>query len=135
MNKNSKLKECRDCKEIKSLDYFVNNHVFKDGKDTLCNPCNRKRVHADRKKTKRPHNKNRKQSSIIYREIIIDFLVKRDGFNCMLCGQTLENRIIHIDHIDPVALGGAHIMENVRLAHSTCNEEDALDIRTRSCGY
>ena len=44
------MRACRDCEEEKSLDEFINNKVFKDGKDTLCILCNRKRVKQWRKR-------------------------------------------------------------------------------------
>lgn len=38
------MKICRDCKEEKLENEFIKNHQFKDGIDTLCKECNRKRV-------------------------------------------------------------------------------------------
>jgi ERCC4-type nuclease len=40
------MKFCRDCKEKKSTEEFINSKAFKDGKDTLCILCNRKRIKA-----------------------------------------------------------------------------------------
>ncbi len=134
----NKEKTCRDCLETKNIDYFVTNMVFKDNKDTLCKPCNRKRVKADRLKTKRNHNgpnSKKLQSSTIYREIIIDFLVRRDGFICGICNKTLEGAKIHFDHMMPQALGGLHVMENIQLTHMECNLKNSMEIRQASAGY
>ena len=82
----------------------------------------------------KPHG-NRKHRSSEYREIIIDFLVRKNGLVCGFCGDTLENSEIHIDHIHPVALGGKNIMENLRLSHPKCNLAGAVQIRKQIHGY
>jgi len=81
-----------------------------------------------------PHGK-RKSISSGYRDIIISFLIERDGFVCGMCGESLEDSKIHIDHIIPVALGGVDVMSNVRLTHATCNMDQALSIRKEKHGY
>ena len=103
---------------------MVHNKAFKDGIDTICLDCSRQKVKEWRKHNKRPVS-NRKQSSTSYRSIIIDFLIKRDGFICGFCKESLEGQPIHINHITPVALGGLDIMENINLAHESCNVKDA----------
>lgn len=79
--------------------------------------------------------KKRRNNTTYLREIIVDFLVKRDGLICGLCKQSLENSKIHLDHIKPVALGGENIMENIQLAHPECNLKDAHKIRKEALGY
>lgn len=128
------MKTCRICLEEKELEVFVKNKAFKSGIDTICLECSRNRVKEHRKRTKRPHGK-RKGISQGYRDIIIDFLVKRDGLICGFCKESLEDSKIHIDHKLPVALGGQDIMENVQLAHPKCNLAQALLIRKQSCGF
>ena len=44
------MKICRDCKEEKAKNLFIRNGAFKDGYDTLCITCNRRRVKEWRKK-------------------------------------------------------------------------------------
>lgn len=43
------MKQCRDCRKYQALSDFVKSKVFKDGIDTLCKVCNRKRVKTWRK--------------------------------------------------------------------------------------
>lgn len=129
------MKICRDCGKEKPVKQFVTNKAFKDKRDTLCLECNRKRVKEWRKKNPTvPHGK-RKSMSAEYREIIITALTERDGFSCGMCGDTLEGTSIHIDHIIPVALGGANTLTNVRLTHSKCNIASSLEIRRIKHGY
>lgn len=48
----------------------------------------------------------------------------RDGGICRICGRACERaetKSWHIDHIIPLAKGGAHAYANVQLAHARCN--------------
>lgn len=129
------MKICRDCKVEKEEIFFVKNKLFSSGIDTLCLECNRKRVKIYRKINKIPRSSKRKQVSASYRDIIIDALIKRDGFCCGFCNKSLENSKINIDHIIPVALGGMDILENVRLAHASCNQSFSNKIRKEKYGW
>ena len=129
------MKVCRICHKEKPVKQFVSNKAFKDGRDTICLECSRDKVKAWRKQNPHvPHGK-RKSISSGYRDIITSFLIERDGFVCGMCGESLEDSKIHIDHIIPVALGGVDIMSNVRLTHATCNMDQALSIRKEKHGY
>lgn len=128
------MKKCRICKIEKSIDEFVKSKVFKSGIDTICLECSRLKVKEHRKKTKRPHSK-RKSISSGYRDIIVDFLIKRDGLICGICKKSMEGSIFHIDHIIPVALGGVDTMENVQLTHPKCNMSQSNLIRKQSHGF
>jgi hypothetical protein len=46
---------------------------------------------------------------------------KRDGFACQYCGAHPPAVILHVDHIVPVALGGANHMDNYITACAPCN--------------
>lgn len=46
---------------------------------------------------------------------------KRDRFTCAYCGRTPPDALLHVDHIHPVALGGADDIANLITACSTCN--------------
>jgi 5-methylcytosine-specific restriction endonuclease McrA len=53
---------------------------------------------------------------------------ERDGWICKLCDQPIDStlRLPHLkaatlDHIVPVAEGGAHTYDNVWTAHAECN--------------
>jgi len=48
-------------------------------------------------------------------------IAERDGWTCGLCGEQVELRDLHIDHILPVSLGGRSNKENLQAAHSWCN--------------
>jgi hypothetical protein len=46
---------------------------------------------------------------------------KRDGFACQYCGAHPPAVILHVDHINPVALGGVNDMDNYITACEPCN--------------
>ena len=45
----------------------------------------------------------------------------RDGGTCHICGQACEPDNWHMDHVAPIARGGAHVMDNVAVSHPACN--------------
>ena len=46
---------------------------------------------------------------------------KRDGFTCQYCGATPPKAILHVDHINPVKLGGGNNRDNLITACDHCN--------------
>ena len=67
-----------------------------------------------------------KESAQYQRRIMTDSLrydvMKRDGFRCVICGQTAKDGVkLHVDHIRPVSKGGKTELSNLRTLCSTCN--------------
>ena len=66
-------------------------------------------------------------------DITLEKLFGRDGGVCYLCGKqcdwsdmtdgNAEDSYPSIDHVVPIAKGGTHTWENIRLAHRRCNWE------------
>jgi HNH endonuclease len=48
-------------------------------------------------------------------------IIARDNSTCHICGQHVETSDIHLDHVIPLARGGEHSADNLRVSHSTCN--------------
>jgi hypothetical protein len=46
---------------------------------------------------------------------------KRDSFTCQYCGQSAPDVVLHIDHINPVAGGGANDIMNLITSCEPCN--------------
>lgn len=107
------------------IDSFMSNHAVR------CKAC-----------TRRIENKNREikrrtkiQSALVDRDITVDKLYKRDNGICYICNgvcdfndkEERDGVIIcgdlypSIDHVKPLAAGGLHSWDNVKLAHRLCN--------------
>lgn len=56
------------------------------------------------------------------------YIFERDGGRCHICGGRCDPKRFEIDHLVPIARGGAECATNVALAHPSCN-------RKRSAGY
>lgn len=53
--------------------------------------------------------------------ISLKVLYIRDDGVCQICDQACSREDASIDHIVPIARGGAHTWDNVQLAHLLCN--------------
>jgi 5-methylcytosine-specific restriction endonuclease McrA len=94
---------------------------------------NRRHVKEWRDKGNRKPEKRRMTRE--YREIILGFLLERDGHICALCNETLVESRLSIDHIIPHALGGENKMENLRAVHFICNASRGTETRKIIHGY
>ena len=109
------------CKECGT--YYIG---FKDG---FCSEeCKRKYIN-------RKHDKRIDKAPIVDKSITLKLLYKRDSGKCWLCGRDCNyNDHVYkngkfvagreypsIDHVQPLAKGGSHTWNNVRLAHHYCN--------------
>lgn len=114
-------------KRRKKREYMRKYNATEKGK-----AYNQKNVKEYKKKNGR---KSTRSISAEYREMIVDFLIKRDGLICGICKHSMEGSKMQINHRLPVALGGKHILENVELAHPLCNEGQSAMIRKQARGY
>ena len=48
-------------------------------------------------------------------------VLERDGLVCQLCGGDVAPGDVHLDHIKPWSKGGLNSVNNLQVAHSTCN--------------
>lgn len=69
------------------------------------------------------------------KEIIVNFLSERDGWNCFYCGEEIDWETVTIDHVISPLLGGEQRMDNLRLAHKSCNILAGLGVRREIYGY
>lgn len=53
-----------------------------------------------------------------------DKLLKRQNYKCSVCENIfLPNDIIEIDHIELIAKGGSHTINNLQLLHAVCHDK------------
>lgn len=91
-----------------------------------------------RRYANRTHWENRRakvKNALVDNDISLERLIKRDNNVCYLCGKECNcndyvmqgdtfiagNYYPSIDHVQPLAKGGLHSWNNVRLAHRICN--------------
>jgi 5-methylcytosine-specific restriction endonuclease McrA len=48
-------------------------------------------------------------------------VLERDGYICHICEGSVEPGDLHFDHVIPLAKGGPHVEDNIKVAHSSCN--------------
>lgn len=53
-------------------------------------------------------------------------VLKRDGFKCVLCGQTAKDSLLEIDHIKAKIFGGTNNLSNLRTLCFDCNKGKQL---------
>lgn len=104
------------------------NSLFYGGRITCSSECAKKRANRKDKRVKR-------RRAMVDRDITLEAVAIRDRDICYLCGAPVEwndieerdgNKIAgdsypSIDHVIPLAAGGLHAWDNVRLAHRRCN--------------
>jgi 5-methylcytosine-specific restriction endonuclease McrA len=64
----------------------------------------------NRTKKRRQNRKNR----------IVKMLEEQNGV-CYICGRTMQENEITVDHVIPRAKGGTDSVQNLKLAHERCN--------------
>ena len=75
------------------------------------------------------HSRRRaKHYGVPYERYRREDVFERDGWVCQICGDPVDGSLEHpdpmsatVDHIVPLALGGADVFANVQLAHFHCN--------------
>ena len=50
-----------------------------------------------------------------------DEIAERDNHLCHICGEWVGAQEMTIDHVVPLARGGSHTKDNIKLAHKVCN--------------
>jgi len=118
----------RECKVCGSLFYCVDT----ESRVTCSHECS---ISYAKSKKKYYKEKRLNQDNLIDKDISLETLFERDKGICYLCGELCDwsdhewkngnhytgNNYPSIEHVVPLALGGKHQWENVRLAHFKCN--------------
>lgn len=120
----AKKRYCRQC----GKEFYANRHQY-----LFCSEECRKRLQNKQHEIKR---RIKIKTALVDNDITLDKLIVRDKNKCWLCGgktdrtdrTVLEGGLYKagpthpsIDHVIPLAKGGEHSWNNVRLAHFRCN--------------
>lgn len=74
---------------------------------------------ADAKLVKRAIAAGDLTAQIVSRDAVRD----RDNQTCHICGTWVSRHDESLDHVIPLAKGGGHTYDNVKLAHKLCNSK------------
>lgn len=72
--------------------------------------------------TRRPGRRRRERLQTVRRDPYSRReIFERDGWRCWICGEVVAEEDASIDHVVPIAQGGADAPDNIRTAHRDCN--------------
>ena len=69
----------------------------------------------------RTHQRRARIRGSVYVKVSRAEIFERDAHQCYLCGRGVPPGFETIDHVVPLARGGAHVPDNLRLACRSCN--------------
>lgn len=82
----------------------------------------------DRRRSNAQARRARQAGSATNASVYLSEVIERDGLRCGICGDAVDMSLVwphpmsrSVDHIFPIAKGGAHAPENCQLAHLACN--------------
>ena len=91
---------------------------------------NRETMAAKNKEWRDSHPIQRAQNEAKHRAVVrgvvvdsVDYMavLKRDGWNCHICGKAVTQGTLSFDHVIPMSKDGPHHESNIRVAHRSCN--------------
>jgi predicted nucleic acid-binding Zn ribbon protein len=82
--------------------------------------CSRKCMIRENRRRQKARRRAR-QAGLAYEHIDLATLAERDGWRCHICKRQVTRDTWSLDHLVPVADGGAHVYANAALAHRACN--------------
>ncbi|MDE1868165.1 MAG: endonuclease VII domain-containing protein [Thaumarchaeota archaeon] len=142
------MKICRDCLQEKEKEKFIKNKLSKDGIDTLCLDCNRKRVKAWRNKNpekkllqSRKENKSEVKKN---RELLYKYNISLEDYNKLFIDQNGCCAICKVHQKDltmRLAVDHCHTSNKVRsLLCTNCNTllgqaKESIEILTSAISY
>lgn len=132
------FKICIDCNVEKPPNSFARRQGNRDGLNGVCYECEAARrmayyyteegnaMHKAAQARRRIRIESTEIEPVSYAEVI-----ERDGQVCHICEGNVAMENLTIDHVVPLAKGGAHIFDNLAVAHWFCNsrKNDKLNWR------
>lgn len=127
--------KCKDCLNAHLREKYVTDNRAKDRAAAYraANPERLKELrrrawakyaNTDKGKAVIKENRARRDAAkkAAYPVVSLAAIRERDGLWCYLCEQTIDDeRKVTIDHVVPIARGGTHTEDNLRVAHQSCN--------------
>lgn len=140
------FKECTQCRDLlpATEDYFNRDPMRQLGLTSACRGCTKASRELWRSENLERAKEATRQSS--YRRKIRKSgagyerfgrleIFERDGWVCGICGETVDKDLpfpdpmsASLDHVHPLAHGGAHSRNNTQCAHWLCNSRKGAQV-------
>jgi 5-methylcytosine-specific restriction endonuclease McrA len=92
------------------------------GRDPADHPAYRYYTQSPEDILRAPSRRRRERLKMAKREPYArEAVFERDGWRCWICGEPVLEEDATVDHVIPIAQGGADTPDNVRTAHRDCN--------------
>lgn len=96
--------------------------------NTYCYPCLQRHAKESRRVSR--HVRRARMKAVAYERIKPTNVYERDEWMCGICHGAVDSSLAYphpysasLDHVVPLAHRGTHMMDNVQLAHLTCNHD------------
>ena len=134
--RDGRVGQCKACKKLADQGYFLANRdhrlaLMREYAKTYEPPEHVKQYRADYQRTHaaryREHNRRRRvrvagNPVAVISDTLIEAKLAYWGWRCWMCrSETIEE----MDHVKPVARGGAHLLCNLRPTCRSCNRRKA----------
>lgn len=127
------MKICKTCGEEKELtEYYKTGRTYK-GKQYYKNDCKEcvyqrykentmqwERDNPEGHRLRESKRRARKRDATVGKIVFEDILI-RDGAVCHICTLHVPLDEIVLDHVIPLARGGEHSQDNLKVSHRSCN--------------
>lgn len=119
-------KPCARCGTVLPFEAFTINIWFDDGMEQDCRDCRsekRKNYYKQDPERYRAYTQTYRdqQSAQTLEDVDRQRVIDRDGNACYLCGVSMNEDEIILDHVIPLSRGGPHCEDNLRVCCKRCN--------------
>lgn len=131
------MKNCPRCSRYLPTDQFVDSSGEQNARGRYCMDCHKERVVESKNTAMDNEQKNIRKLRIVYGDYwrhyalpeYFDTSLRNERAFCPYCGTDFANvvpekftgRSVHLDHMDPLELGGEHSVRNVVYCCGPCN--------------
>ena len=129
-----RVKEQKAVHYLRNKDYYVSyrERTLEQRAETWQRWYEKNKAHC-RKREANYRNKNRlhiraknmlrhaRKKTTMVEPVSYKKILERDGYVCHICTGQVDTSDIHFDHVVPLARGGTHTYDNIKVSHSLCN--------------
>jgi len=79
------------------------------------------RLRYPEKHAEKQRRRNARKRGSVFERVDYAAILERDGSVCHICGREVASADMSFDHVIPLARGGSHTADNIKVAHMLCN--------------